>query len=367
MIRSVLRAPDLGAVLAPHQAARGVAHRLHRGDRHAARRAARCRRWAASSAATLGIALVAGAAAAFNCLVEQKIDAVMARTRGRPTVIGHDLAAADPAAVRRGRRPGPRDPLARGESAHHVAHARHVRRLRGHLHGDPQAGHAAEHRDRRRLGRDAAGAGLGGDDRRRDRSSRCCSSSSSSRGRRRTSGRSRSIAARSTRKRRRADAAGDARRGVHAPAPAALHAAPHRGDAAAVRDRHGGRVLPRRARWCWTPSSSPTRSRIWRRYSDALARRTFALFDLLPRDAVRGADGGPLPAAASRDEARRASRRCSLASHWRSPACDKLGGARRRSRASTSPAPTIGARAHARRSGRQAAHARGFPRQGAWW
>jgi heme o synthase len=39
-------------------------------------------------AATLGIALVAGAAAAFNCLVEQKIDAVMARTRARPTVMG---------------------------------------------------------------------------------------------------------------------------------------------------------------------------------------------------------------------------------------------------------------------------------------
>ncbi|HEY4998676.1 MAG TPA: heme o synthase [Usitatibacter sp.] len=39
-------------------------------------------------AATLGIALVAGAAAAFNCLVEQKIDATMARTRGRPTVMG---------------------------------------------------------------------------------------------------------------------------------------------------------------------------------------------------------------------------------------------------------------------------------------
>jgi heme o synthase len=35
-------------------------------------------------AATLGIGLVAGAAAAINCLVEQKIDAVMARTRGRP-------------------------------------------------------------------------------------------------------------------------------------------------------------------------------------------------------------------------------------------------------------------------------------------
>ena len=33
---------------------------------------------------TIGIALVAGAAAAVNCLVEQKMDAVMARTRGRP-------------------------------------------------------------------------------------------------------------------------------------------------------------------------------------------------------------------------------------------------------------------------------------------
>ncbi|MBI3367373.1 MAG: protoheme IX farnesyltransferase [Burkholderiales bacterium] len=35
-------------------------------------------------AATLGIALVAGAAAAVNCLLEQRIDAVMQRTRGRP-------------------------------------------------------------------------------------------------------------------------------------------------------------------------------------------------------------------------------------------------------------------------------------------
>ncbi len=37
---------------------------------------------------TLGIALVAGAAAAINCLVEQKIDALMARTRGRPLPMG---------------------------------------------------------------------------------------------------------------------------------------------------------------------------------------------------------------------------------------------------------------------------------------
>jgi len=34
--------------------------------------------------ATIGIALVAGAAAAVNCLVEQKIDALMMRTRARP-------------------------------------------------------------------------------------------------------------------------------------------------------------------------------------------------------------------------------------------------------------------------------------------
>ena len=39
-------------------------------------------------AGTLGIALVAGAAAAINCLVEQKIDALMQRTRFRPLPLG---------------------------------------------------------------------------------------------------------------------------------------------------------------------------------------------------------------------------------------------------------------------------------------
>jgi len=39
-------------------------------------------------AATTGIALASGAAAAFNCLIEQKIDARMARTRGRPLPTG---------------------------------------------------------------------------------------------------------------------------------------------------------------------------------------------------------------------------------------------------------------------------------------
>ena len=39
-------------------------------------------------AATLGIALVAGAAAAINCLVERRIDALMRRTRWRPLARG---------------------------------------------------------------------------------------------------------------------------------------------------------------------------------------------------------------------------------------------------------------------------------------
>ena len=44
-------------------------------------------------AGTVGIALVAGAAAAINCLVEQKIDAVMKRTQWRPLPQG-ELSAA---------------------------------------------------------------------------------------------------------------------------------------------------------------------------------------------------------------------------------------------------------------------------------
>ena len=39
-------------------------------------------------AATVGIGLASGAAAAFNCLIEQEIDARMARTRGRPLPTG---------------------------------------------------------------------------------------------------------------------------------------------------------------------------------------------------------------------------------------------------------------------------------------
>ena len=44
--------------------------------------------WAILLAATVGIGLVSGAAAAFNCLIEQKLDAVMARTQARPLPTG---------------------------------------------------------------------------------------------------------------------------------------------------------------------------------------------------------------------------------------------------------------------------------------
>jgi len=44
--------------------------------------------WPVTLAATAGIWLVAAAAAAFNCLVEQRIDAKMARTAWRPTAKG---------------------------------------------------------------------------------------------------------------------------------------------------------------------------------------------------------------------------------------------------------------------------------------
>lgn len=44
-------------------------------------------------AATVGIGMASGAAAAFNCLIEQKIDAHMARTRARPLPTGQVTSA----------------------------------------------------------------------------------------------------------------------------------------------------------------------------------------------------------------------------------------------------------------------------------
>ena len=140
----------------------------------------------------------------------------------------HDPA--DPAVLGRARRARHVDALHVRQSAHHVAHARHLRRLCGDLHAAAQAGHAAEHRDRRRVRRDAAGARLG----RRHRS----------RAGRRMDSRAdhlrvdaaaflgaRAVSPQRLRKRRPADAAEHARREVHAPAYSAVHGDPVRGHA----------------------------------------------------------------------------------------------------------------------------------------
>jgi protoheme IX farnesyltransferase len=114
--------------------------------------------------ATLGIALVAGAAAAVNCLVEQKIDAVMQRTRMRPLPRGEltSLQTLVFAGVVGG--------------AGLWLLYRYVNPLTmwltlatfvGYAVNNPEAGYATEHRDRRRVRRDAAGARLGGGRQRR--------------------------------------------------------------------------------------------------------------------------------------------------------------------------------------------------------
>ena len=114
--------------------------------------------------ACLGIWLVAGAAAAFNCLVEKGIDAKMKRTAWRPTARGRAERPAGADLLGRAVRRRLGAAVVHRQPADHVADLRHLRRLRGGLHRDPEAADAAEHRDRRRLGRDAAGAGLGRDD-----------------------------------------------------------------------------------------------------------------------------------------------------------------------------------------------------------
>ncbi len=108
--------------------------------------------WRTALAATAGIWLVAGAAAAFNCIVEQRIDAKMARTAWRPTAKG-ELTNAQTLSHSRALL------CAAGSALLYFwvnpltmwLTLGHVRRLRGRLHGDPQTADAAEHRDRRRF------------------------------------------------------------------------------------------------------------------------------------------------------------------------------------------------------------------------
>jgi protoheme IX farnesyltransferase len=70
------------------QAAGQQPDRVYGDDRDVSRESVNFRRFALFVVASMGIALVAGAAAAINCLIEQHIDALMARTRARPTARG---------------------------------------------------------------------------------------------------------------------------------------------------------------------------------------------------------------------------------------------------------------------------------------
>jgi len=122
--------------------------------------------WLALPWPAIGIYLVAGAAAAFNCIVEKGIDAKMKPHRGGPLPVGElsDSQTLVFSAVLGCHGFG--DSVRVGQPAHDVAHLCHLCWLRGGLHRDPQATDAAKHRDRRRLRRHAAGVGLGRHDRR---------------------------------------------------------------------------------------------------------------------------------------------------------------------------------------------------------
>ena len=87
-----------------------------------------------AGAATLGIWLVASAAAAFNCLVEQHIDAKMARTAWRPTAKGELTTAQTLLFSARAVRRRQRGAVPVGQPADDVADLRHLRRLCGDLH-----------------------------------------------------------------------------------------------------------------------------------------------------------------------------------------------------------------------------------------
>jgi hypothetical protein len=117
--------------------------------------------WKLVLAATVGIWLVAAAAAAFNCVVEQKIDAKMARTSWRPTAKGQLTNTQTLTFSALLGLAGSADFVGLGQSTDDVADLRHLRRLRPGLHPDSQTRHAAKHRDWRCFRRHATGAGLG--------------------------------------------------------------------------------------------------------------------------------------------------------------------------------------------------------------
>src|SRR3990170_2412010 len=135
--------------------------------------------------------------------------------------------------------------LLRGQCADDVAYACHLRLLRDRLHRRAEADDAPEHRDRRRLGRDAAGAGLGCGDRRYFLPGAAAVPDHFRLDAAAFLG-ARALSQARVCEGRRADAAGDAWGQVHAAARAALHRHIVRGDAAAIRYAHEWADLPPR-------------------------------------------------------------------------------------------------------------------------
>ena len=229
-------------LLSADQAARGIADRVLRGDRHVSRRAGHG-----------ALAHPGGRHAGHRAgrrrggggeLPDRTEDRCLDGAHARPAAAaGRGQFAGDPAVLGPDRRQRTLPPLHLGESLHHVADLCHLRRLCGDLHHFPQAQYLAEHRHRRRIRCHAAGARLGGGDRRRA---------------------GRSLAAvpdhfrmdpaaflvagpvphQGVRRGRTADAAGDPRRRIH-PAPRVpVHRRPDADHPRTLCHRDGGLVLP---------------------------------------------------------------------------------------------------------------------------
>src|SRR5712692_6257115 len=276
----------LAPVPESHQAARGVLGRVLRGHRHVPRRS---RHGAAEASARRDYRhLARGRRGGGGELPGRAED-----RRGHDAHSGEALAprgahvASDACVRRRSRRHRAVDAVRPRQSAHHVADLRHVHRLRSGVHGLAQAHDPAEHRDRRSLRGDAAGARLGG-------------------GHRTTRPRgaasvpyhfrvdpaaflgARALSHPRFRQGRAADAAGHARAPLNAAVRAALHADSVRLSAAPFRLRHERLDLSRRG-------SRFERSLLGLRSAPLCELQRFAraahlpLFDRVPRGALRRA------------------------------------------------------------------------------
>ena len=167
---------DLARLLRARQAEGRGADRVHRDRRHVPRRARHAAARQRCVFGTVGIGLAASSAAAINHVLDRRFDEKMARTMNRPLPTGHVTT---------------RQALAYAAVIGVVVDAvlwllvnpltavltfALADRLRGALHGLAQARDAAEHRDRRRGRRGAAGARLDGGHGHRPTRTRCCCS-----------------------------------------------------------------------------------------------------------------------------------------------------------------------------------------------